>query len=627
MGSIDRWIRPSGPVVGWWPPVVFSDFVIDKSDKYRATTIAFGHTGFVDDIFMFTQGSQATVSEILNYVTKEYYIFSKMQELYLGSDIESIIYYKNNQPMDTSTILKSFNSQTEQDTYFRDFVKLKNAYSNGLEVYVNRHVSENWQINVNGGDHYLPPNGWLAHHPASGLLVYSALVDVNGNPSPTGHRVDYVGSDEYIMVNGRGVQTSFGQDYFGNEINSTYLTVIKPNGWKLSETSFGEFLTMNSPISINSLNPSSFYTSSNPPWITVTRTTSSIPLSDNFGILIKESSNPQWPQNPPLYCFHFPSIGSGGTGTCEYIDSDTVRFRTEINYPPNNYDVIYTDLTNVNSPKYSNVVSLTVTPAQFCGDNICNGLESCSTCEQDCGACPGTIPNTPSGLTVGSPTASSLTLTWTDNSNDENGFIINYKLHSEANWSVINVTSPNAQSYIHTGLNSNTEYDYQILAYNSIGQSGVYPSSTTYVSGTTSAPPSPGSTGGSGGSSGGSTGSVRPTPVKPQCSDGKDNDNDGKIDYPADTGCLSSQDNAELDVPSTNTQIDEEDNTAYESETSESKEIRIRLIFWAVTGILLTGIAIVLTTIIRSINSRERFKQLTAKIKDSSSLNVKPEQF
>ena len=35
----------------------------------------------------------------------------------------------------------------------------------------------------------------------------------------------------------------------------------------------------------------------------------------------------------------------------------------------------------------------------------------------------------------------------------------------------------------------------------------------------------------------------------PQCSDGLDNDNDGKIDYPADPGCSSSTDNDETDPP------------------------------------------------------------------------------
>jgi hypothetical protein len=32
-------------------------------------------------------------------------------------------------------------------------------------------------------------------------------------------------------------------------------------------------------------------------------------------------------------------------------------------------------------------------PTEFCGDQVCNGNENCSTCSQDCGVCPETNPN------------------------------------------------------------------------------------------------------------------------------------------------------------------------------------------------------------------------------------------
>lgn len=40
-----------------------------------------------------------------------------------------------------------------------------------------------------------------------------------------------------------------------------------------------------------------------------------------------------------------------------------------------------------------------------------------------------------------------------------------------------------------------------------------------------------------------------PAPSLPQCSDGIDNDNDGKIDFPADPGCFSNSDNSEINLP------------------------------------------------------------------------------
>lgn len=41
----------------------------------------------------------------------------------------------------------------------------------------------------------------------------------------------------------------------------------------------------------------------------------------------------------------------------------------------------------------------------------------------------------------------------------------------------------------------------------------------------------------------------RPRSVRPQCNNAIDDDNDGKIDYPADLGCSSLEDNSEVDIP------------------------------------------------------------------------------
>jgi hypothetical protein len=57
------------------------------------------------------------------------------------------------------------------------------------------------------------------------------------------------------------------------------------------------------------------------------------------------------------------------------------------------------------------------------------------------------------------------------------------------------------------------------------------------VEGPSPAPPSTGSSGG-----------PQPTQLPPRCADGKDNDGDGKIDYPADRGCSSAADDDEADT-------------------------------------------------------------------------------
>jgi hypothetical protein len=50
-----------------------------------------------------------------------------------------------------------------------------------------------------------------------------------------------------------------------------------------------------------------------------------------------------------------------------------------------------------------------------------------------------------------------------------------------------------------------------------------------------------------GGGGGGGGGGASPPPPKPACSDGIDNDGDGKVDYPADPGCGSASDTDEAD--------------------------------------------------------------------------------
>jgi len=57
----------------------------------------------------------------------------------------------------------------------------------------------------------------------------------------------------------------------------------------------------------------------------------------------------------------------------------------------------------------------------------------------------------------------------------------------------------------------------------------------------------PTSGGGGGGGDGGGGGTANPPPPKPACSDGIDNDGDGKVDYPADPGCDSASDTDETD--------------------------------------------------------------------------------
>lgn len=102
-------------------------------------------------------------------------------------------------------------------------------------------------------------------------------------------------------------------------------------------------------------------------------------------------------------------------------------------------------------------------------DNVCSG--------------PVVTPTAPSGLSVGSPTASSLVLSWTDNSSDEVGFLIERSPNGSTGWGVVTTTASNVTSYTNTGLSASTTYYYRVRAAGASGDSAY----TSVASGTTSA--------------------------------------------------------------------------------------------------------------------------------------------
>jgi hypothetical protein len=93
----------------------------------------------------------------------------------------------------------------------------------------------------------------------------------------------------------------------------------------------------------------------------------------------------------------------------------------------------------------------------------------------------GNPPASASNLSVTNPTNNSLTLNWTDNSDNESGFRIERSGSSNGPWSQIATVGSNVQSYINSGLSSGHTYYYRVIAYNSWGDAA--PSST--ASGTT----------------------------------------------------------------------------------------------------------------------------------------------
>jgi len=93
------------------------------------------------------------------------------------------------------------------------------------------------------------------------------------------------------------------------------------------------------------------------------------------------------------------------------------------------------------------------------------------------------IPLAPSGLTATTASATSISLSWTDNSNNETAFKIERGASTSGPFVQITTTSANAASFDDSGLTALTTYYYRLRATNSAGDS----SYSSVASATTSA--------------------------------------------------------------------------------------------------------------------------------------------
>jgi hypothetical protein len=81
-------------------------------------------------------------------------------------------------------------------------------------------------------------------------------------------------------------------------------------------------------------------------------------------------------------------------------------------------------------------------------------------------------PSAPSNLIATAGSSSQVSLTWNDNSNNEDGFKVERTPGGTTNFAQIASLSANTTSYQNTGLTASTGYSYRIMAYNSAGNSG-----------------------------------------------------------------------------------------------------------------------------------------------------------
>lgn len=83
----------------------------------------------------------------------------------------------------------------------------------------------------------------------------------------------------------------------------------------------------------------------------------------------------------------------------------------------------------------------------------------------------GAVPAAPTNLASSSVTATSITLTWTDNASNETGFVIE-RQNGDGTWTQVGTTGANVTTFANTGLSSGVTYVYRVRAENVSGPSG-----------------------------------------------------------------------------------------------------------------------------------------------------------
>jgi len=83
----------------------------------------------------------------------------------------------------------------------------------------------------------------------------------------------------------------------------------------------------------------------------------------------------------------------------------------------------------------------------------------------------GVVPAAPTDLNATAQSSSRIDLTWTDRSNNEDGFKVERSPNGSSNWSQIGSTGPSGTHYSDTGLSPDTTSYYRVRAHNRAGNS------------------------------------------------------------------------------------------------------------------------------------------------------------
>jgi titin len=97
-----------------------------------------------------------------------------------------------------------------------------------------------------------------------------------------------------------------------------------------------------------------------------------------------------------------------------------------------------------------------------------------------------TAPKAPSTLTATIVSSSRIDLTWTDNSTNETGFLVE-RCRDGVHWTQVASLGANATSYRNTGLSANTRYYFRVRAVSTATNPAVYSAYSNVATATTPA--------------------------------------------------------------------------------------------------------------------------------------------